>query len=407
MSSSASPLPPGEPYSSGKRVDEWGLLRGLSFFAIVMQHSLGEYIYRDNILYADAAVLGMLYHFIRYGTLTFVFLAGAILFYQYGRSEKKYGPVLLKRIGDIYVPFACWTLLYWIVVQYLSNKPLLSYGELPLLLQQFIAPTHGYHLWFVVMIFQFYLLFPLFRAAAKKIGRWTGAVGTEPSRLRRVLLLMLLLALAYGWLMYLSYYRMPGWQTSGLWQTLLAYRSYEFPYYLFYFVLGGVCGLHLDRFRAITLKLLPWSTLAFIGVYLWLNYDLLQNFEETINLNVSTYLKPSSFIAVTVQILMLYGWVLLLQKNGGALKKLLLLCGKYSFGAYLSHAMILMGVSLITRNWALTGGHLIASVLTALIVATLALLLCAGLSRLPGGRWLTGGAGKKARSVARRANSSN
>ena len=145
--------------------------------------------------------------------------------------------------------------------------------------------------------------------------------------------------------------------------------------------------------------MLPWSTLAFIGMYLWMNRDLLQGSGEQINLNYSTYLKPTSFLAVTTQILMLYGWALLLQQNEGRLKKLLLLCGKYSFGAYLSHAMILMVIALFTRNWDLTGWHVAASVLTALVVALLSQLICAGLTRLPGGRWLTGGAGKKARSA--------
>ncbi|QDH23156.1 acyltransferase [Saccharibacillus brassicae] len=399
MSATTSPLPPSEPPASRERVGEWGLLRGLSFLAIVLQHSLGEYVYRSDILYPDAVTIGLLYHFIRYGTLTFVFLAGAILFYQYGRSSKRYGPVLFKRIGDIYVPFACWTVLYWIVVQRLSGHAVFAVGDLPLLLQQFVAPTYGYHLWFVVMIFQFYLFFPLFRGAAAGIGRWTGAGSSERARAVRIGLLMLLLALAYGWLMYLSYYRMPSWQTEGLWQTLLQYRTYEFPYYVFYFVLGGICGLHLERFRAFTLKLLPWSTLAFIGMYLWMNADLLRFSGEQINLNVSTYLKPTSFVAVTAQILMLYGWALLLQKNGGWWKKMLLLCGKYSFGAYLSHAMMLMFIAVQTRDLTLSGYHPAAAVLTALLVAAASLLLCAGLSRLPGGRWLTGGAGKKRRTA--------
>lgn len=382
------------PRTSLERVDEWGLLRGLSFLAIVMQHSLGEFIYRSDILYPDAVAMALLYHLIRYGTLTFVFLAGAILFYRYGRRDRKYAPVLAKRIGDIYVPFACWTVLYWILTKTLSDQPLFVSSDWPTFLQQLIAPTYGYHLWFVVMIFQFYLFFPLFRAAASGIGRWTGSGHAERTKFGRIGLLLLLLAAAYGWLMYLSYYRMPEWQTSGLWKTLLDYRTYEFPYYAFYFVLGGICGTYLEKWRVFVVKMLPWSTLAFIGMYLWMNLDLLRSSGEQINLNYSTYLKPSSFIAVTVQILMLYGWALLLQKQKGWWTKLLTLCGKYSFGAYLSHAMLLTGVAVLTRDWLFPGWHLLVSVLTALIVAPAALLLCAGLSRLPGGHWLTGGAGR-------------
>ncbi|NGZ74785.1 acyltransferase [Saccharibacillus alkalitolerans] len=399
------PAAAGAPRAALERVDEWGLLRGLSFFAIVIQHSLGEYVYRADILYPDAAALALLYHLVRYGTLTFVFLAGAILFYRYGQSEKRYAPVLRKRIGDIYVPFAVWTLLYWISTKIASKQPLLQDGDLPILLRQFIAPTVGYHLWFVVMIFQFYLFFPLFRSSASRLGRWTGAGDTEKARFTRIGLLTLLLAAAYGWLMYLSYYRMPEWQTSGWWKTLLDYRTFEFPYYAFYFVLGGICGAHLRQWRTLVLKLLPWSTLASVAMYVWMTHDLLRSSGEQINLNYSTYLKPSSFLFVTAQIFMLYGWALLLQKHGGRLGRLLTLCGKYSFGAYLSHAMILTWISILTRHWLFPGWHVTAALLTALIVAPCALLLCAGLSRLPGGKWLTGGAGRNARSGRRNSRS--
>ncbi|MCQ4085382.1 acyltransferase [Saccharibacillus sp. JS10] len=380
--------------SSLTRVDEWGLLRGLSFFAIVMQHSLGEFIYRSDILYPDAVAIAMLYHFIRYGTLTFVFLAGAILFYQYGKSDRRYAPVLVKRIGDIYVPFALWTIIYWIFTKKSSYQPLFVQGDLPVFLQQFIAPTYGYHLWFVVMIFQFYVCFPLFRSAASAIGRWKKAARSDQGKQGRIALLLTLLTLAYGLLMFASYYEMPQWQTSGLWKTLLDYRTYEFPYYAFYFILGGICGTYLEQWRIFVLKVLPYSTLLFVAMYIWMNLDMIRSSGEQINLNYSTYLKPSSFIAVTAQILMLYGWALLLQKQNSRFKKVLAVCAKYSFGAYLSHAMFISLIAFYTKGLIFPGWHLLVSVLTALIVAPVAILLCVTLSRLPGGHWLTGGAGR-------------
>jgi len=152
---------------SRERINEWALLRGFAFLAVVMQHSIGEYIYRSGSIQADSIMLGMLYHFTRFGTLTFVFLAGAILFYQYG-DGRKYRSVIFRRIGDIYVPFVVWTIIYWMVMQWIFNAPLLRADSLQDIVQQLFAPTNGYHLWFVIMIFQFYLLFPLFRWLGKQ-----------------------------------------------------------------------------------------------------------------------------------------------------------------------------------------------------------------------------------------------
>lgn len=66
-----------------ERIDEITILRAFAFFAIVLQHSIGEYIYRPDIPPEQAIFLGMIYHFTRYGTLTFVFLSAVILFYNY------------------------------------------------------------------------------------------------------------------------------------------------------------------------------------------------------------------------------------------------------------------------------------------------------------------------------------
>ena len=55
------------------RITEWTELRGIAFLAIVMQHSIAEYIYRADIEQPDSIMLTMIYHLTRFGTPTFVF----------------------------------------------------------------------------------------------------------------------------------------------------------------------------------------------------------------------------------------------------------------------------------------------------------------------------------------------
>lgn len=65
---------------SKPRIAEWTELRGLAYLAVVLQHCIGEYIYRSDIQQPDSVMLAMLYHLTRFGTPTFVFLSAALLF---------------------------------------------------------------------------------------------------------------------------------------------------------------------------------------------------------------------------------------------------------------------------------------------------------------------------------------
>ncbi len=380
-----------------ERINEWSLLRGLCFLAVVMQHSIGEYIYRSDIMPADSIMLGMLYHFTRFGTLTFVFLAGAILFYQYG-GGRSYRPVLWKRIGDIYVPFVVWTIIYWLTVRLSNHQPLFSKESVSSFFQQLIVPTNGYHLWFVIMIFQFYMLFPAFRWLARQFRTHVLQQHSPEEQRKRIVWMLIVIAVAYGWLMWLCYYVFPFWDAGGILQTLLNYRTSEFGFYFFYFILGAVCGSAIQTWRETILRLLPWTTLVFLGMYIWLGYDLLKHSNDAIDLNVSTYLKPTTFVLVVSQMLLMYGLAILLSRQQHAITRFLQWCGRYSFGGYLSHALLLAAVASWTRKLVLTDLHLLTTVLTFAIVAPAAIALTSLLSRLPGGQWLTGSAGKRKKS---------
>ena len=75
---------------------------------------------------------------------------------------------------------------------------------------ELFIPQTGYHLWFVLMVFQFYILFPLFLTGAH-------AVRKRLEHLKRftpkqvTLTVTLVAALLYLWLMKWSYYDMGSW----------------------------------------------------------------------------------------------------------------------------------------------------------------------------------------------------
>ncbi|MFW5435934.1 acyltransferase [Paenibacillus apiarius] len=386
------------PIPSGKkeRIDELTIMRALAFFAIVLQHSIGEYIYRADILPEDAIMLGMLYHFTRYGTLTFVFLSTVILFHNYDASLD-YGRFVKRRAQSVLVPFAVWTLVYGV---FSLQGQLLTKDGWVLLSKQFLVPTYGYQLWFIPMIFQLYLLYPLLvrfvQAMHERLVKWFGVISV-----RHVTGLLLGLGAAYAGLMYWSYYKAAGWAESvgGIGQVLAGHRTMIVVFYFFYIALGIVCALHLQRWRHWVQQAASWNLWIFAVCYILIGYDLLSAGVQPINLNISTYLKPTVFVLIVAQMLLIYAIALHIQKRGGIMQRFLQMVGTYSFGGYLAHALVLALVSQFTRKLPLEGLHLIATVLTFVVVAAISLVIARWLQRSPFAAVFIGAKRRKASSA--------
>lgn len=384
------------------RIEEWTQLRSLAFLAIVMQHSIAEYIYRADIEPADSTMLTMIYHLTRFGTPTFVFLSAVLMFYNYS-GKLNYFAFIWKRLETVYVPFLFWTFVYWLYVRVFTpsfwQKGGQDWGSL---LHELIKPQTGYQLWFIIMIIQFYICFPLlaalYRGAKSRIE-----LLNEPKRTGSVFAVLAIAGALYIGLLYLSYYRMGYWagQLGSPWTELLTYRSYSFLMYGFYFVLGAACAASIGNWRAWCTKLLPWSGLVFLGMYIRLGYDVLQGSGETVNLNISTYLKPSTFIIIMAQMLLLYGLLILLRERNKAFLRLLSWIGTYSFGGYLVHALIIYVIAYFTRPLNLAGSHLSFTLLTFALTVLASLGISYTLSHMPGSRWIVGaGRGKLRRGNA-------
>jgi len=378
-----------------ERIDEITLLRAFAFFAITLQHCIAEYIYRPDIAPPDAIMLAMWFHFTRFGTPAFVFMAGALLFYNYDASMK-YGTFLKKRFGDIFVPFLTWTGVYWVAVTIYAGGSFAEAATWIELGRQLVTPTYGYHLWFILMIFQFYLLFPLLYRMGSAWARWLG----QSERRARVApgALLAALGLAYLGLMQFSYASAgaSGAALGGVWEWLMTHRSKWFVFYFFYFALGAACAIGLQRFRRVAVQSIAPCILAFVCMYVWAGYELLQTSTEQMKLGASTYLRPLIVPLIVSQLMALYGLAVVFDRHGGRWRSWLLSIGRLSFGGFLAHPFVLMLVAALTRPMPLEGYHLPVAAATFVLVAAGALAIAKAATLLPFG-WLLVGAQGRAR----------
>ncbi|MDR3587095.1 MAG: acyltransferase [Desulfosporosinus sp.] len=376
-----------------ERVVEWDVLRGIAFLAIVLQHSIGQFAYRKDTSLLDAYTLAAIYHLIKFGVPAFVLLTGAALVFTY-YGKLNYPAFIRKRSRDILVPYFLWSVIYYV---YMFPGESIQYQWFKEVGLQILSPTIGYHFWFILMIFQFYLLFPLFLK-----GLTWAKERRDPFKPRMLDTLLALTALAYMLLMWISYKYLPYHASSypAFLQYLITNRNTNFLFYSFYFIFGAVIALDLQRWRKLITGSLRWNIILFCVAYGWAGYELFigTGYSLPINLNWSTTLKPSMFILVFSELIAFYRIALKITQTNNLLNRLTAWIGKYSYGAYLVHALLLGKViklieALQIHYPNLNQHYVLVTLVVFLIVSVVSTLTCFIFSKVPLGRYLVGPTG--------------
>ena len=380
-----------------ERVAEWDALRGIAFLAIVLQHSIGQFANRKDTSLFDAYTLAAVYHLVKFGVPAFVLLTGAALVYNY-YGKLNYPAFIRKRSRDILIPYFLWSAIYY---RYMFSEESIHFQWFKEVGQQIIAPTIGYHFWFILMIFQFYLLFPLFLKGLTWAKKRRDQLET-----RTLDFFLVVIGLGYMFLMWVSYKYLPFHMASypAFLQSLITNRNTNFLFYSFYFIFGAVIALELDRWRKIIKGSLRWNLILFIVAYGWAGYELFRGtgYSLPINLNWSTTLKPSMFILVFSELIALYMIALKITQQNNWLNKLTSWLGKYSFGAYLAHALVLGELvkhidAFQKMHPALNQHYVMVTFGVTLLVSVISTLVCFMISKIPFGRFLIGPTGSKKR----------
>ncbi len=375
--------------ASREVIAELYVLRGLALLGVIFQHALGVYIRRENISFPDAAMIGMLFNFTKFAVPAFVFATGVALFYNYF-DRLDYRKFIRKRFVDILLPYFLWTGIYEVYFYGIPSVNLLWLREFG---KNMVLGTEAYHLWFVVLIFQFYLVYPVLLALFKwLVGRVSSAAGFA--------LAVGLGAVLYAALMWFSSSYMTAinfhFDIKALQLFFMEYRDRNFIFYLFYFLLGGLAGVSIIKWREFVVRSVSWNGFLFTGLFTWIGYELMKGSAGgVINLNYSTSLKPSMFFYTVSELLLIYGLSLLIVKNSSLVFKLLDMFGRFSYGIYLAHALILVYAVKVVNRLMPPGHLLLQSALALILCALVSLGVVVLISKMSYGKLLIGPYNKK------------
>ncbi len=330
-----------------KRHSGLDLVRACSMLAVVMIHASSTFaLQRSQFALRGLTPSLFCNQATRFAVPLFFLLSGLSL--GLGRREPKLPGFWLGRLRRVGLPYLFWTLFYLFRYHGLS----LSAYAPAALGKALLWGSADSHLWFVAVLLQLYLLYPLLRLSMKHFEGLTLAFS---------LLLSLFCTLVICVPLPLT-----GWWRGQLWRL--------FPTWLFYFVLGmAVTPERLERLTAFAERRdLPLAllTLAAALAYAW-------NAGDSGDLDS---IKPQLFLYTPLVFVSLLGIWHRLGKLPAAEKAVRFLSEK-SMTVYFSHVFFLACLRKLPRLMANAWGML------ALFTGTaLSSLLLAWLLSLPGAR---------------------
>ncbi|NLE80386.1 MAG: acyltransferase [Rhodococcus sp.] len=141
-------------------------MRVFLFSCVVMVHTVGTINFDDDI-HRQMSFLSMLMHYTRYG---FVFVTLFVLCLGYVKRDLDPRTFWRTRFSTIVLPYLLWSVIYVVANAWmLSDDPIPGIGELAR--ESALGILRGdakYHLYFLLISMQIYLLFPLIRLLIRK-----------------------------------------------------------------------------------------------------------------------------------------------------------------------------------------------------------------------------------------------
>ncbi len=152
------------PAMQKEKLTELDYMRFIACMAVMIVHitaiGVTDYV-RGSLPHILALILN---RSLKFTTPIFVFLSGVTGFYGYRNKDIEYFPFIKKRLKKVLIPYIVWCVIYYIafiIIGYYAN-------DLGFFVKNVFTGSMSYHLYFVIIITQLYLVGPFLYCVVKK-----------------------------------------------------------------------------------------------------------------------------------------------------------------------------------------------------------------------------------------------
>ncbi|MDQ0170060.1 acyltransferase [Paenibacillus tundrae] len=369
-----------------ERIVEIESLRGMAFAAVVLQHSIAHFSIVPETKLEDGVLLAILLMLTKFAVPLFIFITGMVLFYNTG-DQLNYSRFMHKRLTDVIIPYVIWTLIYFVLTP--NGIRGIGWQQLPELGLKLLTGKTTSHFWYIIMLIQFYVLFPLFLRAIRYVYHRFGSRGRGIALLITGAVYLILTDQLGNIGAFMERLHIP-----VLTEAFTTYADRNFLYFFFYFVLGAVAGLSVQHWNMWISQLRWVYWIVFIVLGLRFTYLLMLEYQKPEGIRITFYtvslIRPDMAIFLIASIMVMYQLAGKLR-NPFAVRWLGWI-GGVSYGGYLMHMLMLrysyIPDELLYVAWGIN--PTIRMILTWILALALSCVLTWLISRIRWGKWIVG-----------------
>jgi len=352
-----------------RNYDEFEILRGFAIIGVLIIHTFSE-LQQINEFNAINITLIPLWTLSQTAVPLFIFISGFMLYKNYNDNYDifNYYKKRFKRIIPVYLLFSIFYEFYFYL--FIELKFNITLANLYKIIADLLTASAFYHFWFIGLIVNFYIFYPLINKVVNKYKR----------KLNYLLLLSIIIQIL--WISIRVYFLKMINKNLNIFTTIIWYSiKYFFLSDIAFFMLGiYICFKYNQNFKVLTSKSFSYILIAFFILFtiilslLWLNK--IHGPYKSIIQNVALFLYAP-------MILLLYKIALRIKNEKRLLKKIFLFLGKLSFIIYLIQGGIIILIISFIKKIGLTYNSWYYYLLVFLISAIVSIVPSYLISLLP------------------------
>lgn len=307
------------------RLRELDFIRVIAALSVIVIHVTAPYVLVNKYGY-------IMNQGVRYAVPIFVLISGLLLMHSYSMKEFKLRDFFRKRFNKILIPYIIWTLIYMLFNNRNSIGTLFQQNSqfASLLLKRLRYGTADSHLYFIIIMIQLYLLFPVLKKLIEKAPKTT-------------LWISFIITLVYHTGVYLNLLH-----KVTLPYSVVPYYEF-FPTWIFFFVFG----MYFTKNIAVFTKNIREKRITIIAV--WFVSLLLLIADSKLTNTYESSIKPSIIIYCITTFLFLYAVFTYFRNINKTFMKLVEWISQQSFIMYFSHILLMKVIKIVSGKLGMAG----------------------------------------------------